>query len=175
MARPLPRRRRSASGRILALMALLLFVMPLVEITAVIAVGQVIGLWPTIILLVLESALGAWIVRREGGQAWRALADALQTGRMPSKELSDAALILVGGVLLLTPGFVTDIAGFFFVLPLTRPIARRLLERVVARRLLGGVVPMAGGQAAQGRTWPGPGEPDGSPGAGGTVRGDVLD
>jgi UPF0716 protein FxsA len=58
---------------------------------------------------------------------------------MPSRQLADAALVLVGGVLLLAPGFLTDIVGFFLVLPFTRPAARRLLEAVVARRLLAGV------------------------------------
>ncbi|MGA8044960.1 MAG: FxsA family protein [Dermatophilaceae bacterium] len=182
----------------LMLIAVLLFVMPLIEITAVIAMGQLIGVWPTITLLVLESALGAWIVRREGGRAWEALVTALQTGRMPSRELSDAALILVGGVLLLTPGFVTDIVGFLVVLPLTRPVARRLLERAVAQRLLGGMVSTAGPGAGTGfggtgfggtgfggtasgpgepygRTRRGPGEPGGSSGAGDTIRGDVID
>jgi len=58
---------------------------------------------------------------------------------MPSRQLADAALVLVGGTLLLTPGFLTDIVGFFFILPMTRPLARRALEAVVARKLLGGM------------------------------------
>ena len=89
------------------------------------------------VLLVLESLLGAWIVKREGSRTWLALQEALRSGRMPSRQLSDAALVLIGGTLLLTPGFVTDIVGFFFILPLTRPITRVWLESVVARRLLG--------------------------------------
>lgn len=121
---------------LLALTALALLVTPLVEIAAIIAVGNVIGTWPTLALLVAESAVGAWIVRREGGRAWRALRSALSSGQMPSRELADAALILIGGTLLLTPGFVTDLVGFLVILPLTRPIARRALERAVARRLL---------------------------------------
>lgn len=167
--------RRPARGRVLATLAVLLFVMPLLEISAIIAVGQVIGLWPTVILLVLESAFGAWLVKREGGRAWRALATALRTGTMPSRELSDAALVLVGGALLLTPGFVTDIVGFLVVAAPTRPIARRILEDVVSRRLLAGVVPMAPGPSGgAGSPWDGPGRPMGPPGAGPTVRGDVL-
>jgi UPF0716 protein FxsA len=118
----------------------LLLVVPILEIAAIIAVGKVIGGWQTLVLLLLESALGAWLVRREGGRAWRALTSALNTGQMPSRQLSDAALVLVGGTLLLTPGFLTDIVGFFFILPFTRPIARRVLEAAVAKRLLGGVV-----------------------------------
>ena len=175
MARVSSPRPRPGRGRVLVTLAVLLFVMPLVEISAIIAVGQVIGLWPTVLLLVLESAFGAWLVRREGGRAWQALATALRTGSMPSRELSDAALILVGGGLLLTPGFVTDIVGFLVVAPPTRPVARRLLEGLVAQRLLAGFVPTAGPRQPTPRTWNGPEGPMGPPGAGTTVRGDVVD
>ena len=132
---PSARRRRP---RWLAVVFLLLLVVPILEIAAIIAVGKVIGGWQTLVLLVLESLLGAWLVRREGARAWAALTTALNTGRMPSRQLADAALVLVGGTLLLTPGFLTDIVGFFFILPMTRPLARRALEAVVARKLLGG-------------------------------------
>ncbi|MGN6612614.1 MAG: FxsA family protein [Angustibacter sp.] len=132
-----PAGRRSRGGRALTALAVALLVLPLLEILVIIAVGRAVGGWPTFLLLVAESALGAWLVRREGGRAWRALREALSTGRMPAGELADAALVLVGGTLLLTPGFVTDVAGFFFVLPVTRPVARRLLTGLVERRLLG--------------------------------------
>jgi UPF0716 protein FxsA len=109
-------------------------VVPVVEIYVIVQVGQVIGAVPTVVLLLLESLLGAWIVKREGTRAWAALRDAVRSGQLPSRQLADAALVLVGGTLLLTPGFVTDVVGFFFVLPPTRPLARRLLALVVARR-----------------------------------------
>jgi UPF0716 protein FxsA len=134
---------------------------PVLEIAAIIAVGKVIGGWQTLALLVFESVLGAWLVRREGARAWEALSTALRTGRMPSRQLADAALVLVGGTLLLTPGFLTDIVGFFFILPLTRPVARRILERAVARRLLGGAF------RGWGRGPVGPGGP-------GVIEGEVL-
>jgi UPF0716 protein FxsA len=137
-------------------------VVPLVEIYVLIQVGQVIGAWPTILLLVADSLLGAWIVRREGGRAWRALNEALASGRMPATELADGALILVGGALMLTPGFVTDLLGALVVLPFTRPVARRMLARVVARRLV--VI----GPDSTRRPGPGPGE-------GPVVPGDVVD
>jgi UPF0716 family protein affecting phage T7 exclusion len=110
-------------------------VVPVLEIYVIIQVGHVIGGWPTVGLLLAESLLGAWIVRREGRRAWRALSDTFRGGRVPERELSDAALVLVGGVLLLTPGFVTDAIGFAFVLPFTRPAVRRLLSVYVSRRV----------------------------------------
>jgi UPF0716 protein FxsA len=117
-----------------ALLVVAFLVVPIVEIYVIIQVGQVIGPLPTVALLILESLLGAWIVKREGRRAWAALRTAATSGRLPGRELADAALVLVGGTLLLTPGFVTDVVGFFFVLPPTRPLARRVLAWFVARR-----------------------------------------
>jgi UPF0716 protein FxsA len=129
---------RRPGGRLLTVLVVLLVVVPIVEISVLVAVGRAIGGWQTLALLLVESALGAWLVRREGSRAWAALVSALRTGRMPSRELTDAALVLVGGTLLLTPGFVTDVVGFAFVLPVTRPLARGLLVHLVERRLLAG-------------------------------------
>ncbi len=112
----------------------LFVVLPIVEIYVIIQVGQEIGALPTVILLVVESILGGWLVKREGRRAWVALNEALSTGQMPGRQLADAALVLVGGTLLLTPGFVTDVFGFFLVLPFTRPFARRVLAALAARR-----------------------------------------
>jgi UPF0716 protein FxsA len=143
----------------------LLLVVPVLEIAAIIAVGKVIGGWQTLVLLIVESALGAWLVRREGARAWKALTTALNTGQMPSRQLADAALVLVGGTLLLAPGFLTDIVGFFFILPITRPIARTALEAVVAKRLLGGIF---GGRGQDG---PGQGGPPSGPDV---IEGEIL-
>jgi len=110
-------------------------VVPLVEIYVVIQVGQAIGPWWTIGLLVLDSMIGAWLVKREGRRAWRALRAALDTYRPPARELADGALILIGGTLLLTPGFATDVVGFLLVLPFTRPVFRRALTAYVGGRL----------------------------------------
>jgi len=118
------------------LVFLALLVVPLAEIALIVAVGRLIGGWQTVALLLVESALGAYLVKREGRRTWQALRVALNTGKMPGRELADAALVLIGGTLLLTPGFLTDIAGFFFILPFTRPITRRWLQGVVERRLV---------------------------------------
>ena len=88
-------------------LALLFVVVPVVEIYVLIQVGQVIGAWWTVLLLIADGVLGGWLVRREGGRAWKALREALESGRMPARELADGGLILVGGTLLLTPGFVS--------------------------------------------------------------------
>jgi len=145
-------------------------VVPLVEVFTIVQVGQVIGAWWTIVLLVADSVLGAWLMKREGRRAWQALTSALGTGRMPARELADAALVLVGGTLMLTPGFVTDVAALFLILPLTRPLARALLSRLVTRRLLVAGVGRAGPWGPDVRR-PGPY----GPGAGPVVRGDVVD
>ncbi len=117
----------------LGLLAAFLLV-PLAEIWLILQVGQVVGPWWTVLLLLADSALGAWLVRREGRRAWQALRAALATGTFPSRQLADAALVLAGGALLLTPGFLTDLVGFAAVLPLTRPAVRRGLLRLLARR-----------------------------------------
>ena len=126
-------RRRRSWGWLLFVAFL---VVPVVEIYVLIHVGQVIGAWWTVLLLVADSVLGSWLLRREGARAWRALQSALTEGRMPTRELADAALIVFGGTLFITPGFVTDVVGLVAILPVTRPIARRLLGALVARRVV---------------------------------------
>jgi UPF0716 family protein affecting phage T7 exclusion len=162
---------------------------PIVEIYVILQVGHLIGAWPTVALLIAESFLGAWIVRREGRRAWRALTATFREGGLPERELADAALVLVGGVLLLTPGFVTDVLGFWFVLPFTRPLVRWLLAAYVGRRMrvarsrhaamFEGLGDMPGGEpgtGAQGGSQAGAGAA-GDRGPGGTrvVRGEVIE
>jgi UPF0716 protein FxsA len=140
-------------------------VVPIVEIYVLIQVGQVIGPWWTILLLIADSILGTWLIKREGGRAWQALRTALDSGRMPAKELADGALILIGGTLMLSPGFVTDAFGILLILPVTRPLFRRLLTGVVTRRLV-----VLG-------TGPGPGQTTrpGPRSQGTVVQGEVID
>ncbi|HEU5160379.1 MAG TPA: FxsA family protein [Streptosporangiaceae bacterium] len=155
-------------------------VVPVLEIYVIIQVGQIIGGWPTVGLLLAESLLGAWIVRREGRRAWRALTETFRGGRLPDRELSDAALVLVGGTLLLTPGFVTDAVGFLFVLPFTRPVVRRLLAAYVGRRVrisrrrMSQMYPPAGPDGAHGPPYPGAGAGGDSGGTGPVIRGQVV-
>jgi UPF0716 protein FxsA len=122
-------------GWLVPLVVLLLVAVPIFEVWLLIQVGQQIGVWPTVVILVLEAVVGAWLMRREGARAWNALNTSFATGRMPTTELTDAALVLVGGVLLMLPGFATDVIGFFCLLPFTRPLARRFLAWLVVRRI----------------------------------------
>jgi len=129
---------------------------PVVEIWVIIQIGHVIGPWWTVLLLIADAVFGSWLVRHEGRRAWRALRTALEEGRIPSSELADGILLLVGGTLMLAPGFVTDLFGVLLILPMTRPLGRRLLARALARRLTG-----------TGRTAPRPGHDD-------VIQGEVL-
>ena len=162
-------------------------VVPLVEIYVIIQIGQVIGPWWTILLLIADSLLGSWLVKREGARTWRALRSALEERRMPARELADGVLVLVGGLLMLTPGFVLDIVGILCILPVTRPLGRRVLSGVISRQLVGvglatgpmGPMGPSGPRARpSGDPWtrqrPGPGNPENGP-ENGVVQGEVVD
>ena len=140
---------RLRRGWPLALFVVLLVAVPILEVYVLVQVGERIGALPTVAVLVLEAVLGGWLMRREGSRAWKALDGAFRGGRVPTGELADAALVLVGGVLLMLPGFVTDVLGLFFLVPFTRPFARRAVGFFVARRLgRAGLVPGAFGPYA---------------------------
>ena len=154
-------------------LAVLFVVVPLVEVYLLVQLGQAIGAWWTIALLVADGIVGSLLVKREGGRAWRALQIALSSHRMPATELADGALILVGGTLLLTPGFLTDVVGLFCILPFTRPFARRVLARVITRRLTQGLV-QGFSPVPPGRPRPGP-RTDPRKRPHDVVRGEVVD
>jgi len=110
---------------------LLFIVVPLVELFVIIQVGGAIGVLPTIGLLLLDSILGSVLMRSRSFQA------ATAAGKVPAREVLDGALVIFGGALLLTPGFVTDLLGVLLLLPPTRAIVRRMLLGGVAKRMLG--------------------------------------
>lgn len=118
-----------------ALIVLALVVVPIVELYLIVQVGQLIGVLPTLAILAVLSVLGGVLLRREGVKTWRAFRAALSEGRLPAAEVADGALVILGGSLLLTPGFATDAVGLLCVLPPTRAVLRRLLTGLVARRL----------------------------------------
>jgi UPF0716 protein FxsA len=117
------------------LLILLFIVVPLVELFVIIEVGQAIGVWPTIGLLLLDSILGAALLRSQGRTVWRRFNEALAAGHTPHREIFDGAMVIFGGALLLTPGFVTDVFGLLLLIPPTRALIRRFLGRLVAGRV----------------------------------------
>ena len=119
----------------LVLLMALLIAIPILEVWLLVQVGQQLGILPTVLILVGEAIVGVLLMRHEGAHAWKALNDAFTKGKVPTGELADAALILVGGVLLMVPGFLTDIIGFVFLLRWTRPVARKIIAFFVARRI----------------------------------------
>jgi UPF0716 protein FxsA len=116
-------------------LVLLFIVVPIVEIYVIIKVGQQIGALWTIALLVADSILGSMLMRAQGRMAWRRFNEAIRGGRVPAREVVDGALVILGGALLLTPGFVTDVLGLALLLPPSRAVVRRLLARRFVARL----------------------------------------
>jgi UPF0716 protein FxsA len=109
---------------------------PILELWVIIEVGGLIGVLPTLALLLAMSLLGATLLRQQGRDAWRRFNAALAERRFPGREVADGLMITIGGALLLTPGFVTDGVGLLLLVPPTRAIARRLLRAWVGHRFV---------------------------------------
>ena len=120
----------------LPILLLIFIVVPIAELAVIIQVGQQIGVWLTIAILIADSILGALLMRSQGRASWRRFNEALQAGRPPAREVLDGALVIFGGALLLTPGFITDILGLFLLLPPTRAVVRGILTRRLAHRMV---------------------------------------
>lgn len=132
-----------------ALLVAALVVVPLIELVAILQVGQLIGTGWTVALLVADSLLGAVLLKRESRRAWHDFRAALSSGRWPGDEVTQGGLVIVGGALLLTPGFVTDLVGFLCLIPTSRAAA----SRIIRRRLGPGVV-LGGAGSARDATSP---------------------
>ena len=120
----------------LPLLLIIFVLVPIAELAVIIQVGQEIGVWWTIAILIADSILGAMLMRSQGRIAWRRFNGALQAGRPPAREVLDGVLVIFGGAFLLTPGFITDIFGAIFLIPPTRAIVRRLLVKRFSERMI---------------------------------------
>jgi UPF0716 protein FxsA len=118
--------------------------LPILEIYVIVRVGEEIGLLWTVVLLVASSMIGVRLVRAQGRAVLRNFQAAIQAGRPPAREALDGALVFVGGVLLIAPGFITDVIGATLLLPPTRSVVRRLIVRHYAGRLVGYMAGPAG-------------------------------
>jgi len=132
------------------LLVLLFIVVPIVELYVIIQVGEAIGVWATLALLIVDSIVGSMLMRAQGRVAWQRFQLALEEGRPPAREVLDGVLVIFGGAFLLTPGFVTDILGLVLLLPPTRALVRR----AIVARFLPGMVLRTAGRFAAGRVRP---------------------
>jgi UPF0716 protein FxsA len=128
----------------LILLLLLFILVPIAELAVLIQVGQLIGVWWTVALLLADAVLGTLLWRSQGRAAWRRFNVAVAEGRVPHREVLDGVLVVFGGALLLTPGFITDVFGALFLLPPTRAVLRGLLVRRATLRVVGGAIPRRG-------------------------------
>lgn len=106
---------------------ILFIIIPGVELYILIEVGKKIGSLPTIGIIVLTGILGAYLVKRQGFMILKKIQNDLNEGIMPGDSLIQGAIILIGGILLLTPGFITDIIGFVFLIPVSRLVVKKYL------------------------------------------------
>jgi len=131
---------------------LLFILVPIAEIWVIIQVGSAIGAVATIGLLILDSLLGAWLLRHHGRRTWARFTETIAAGRVPTNVVADGAMVLFGGTLMLTPGFLSDILGMLLLLPPTRALLRPALLRRVT---ITGVSSASGPGTP--RSWPGAG------------------
>lgn len=113
---------------------------PLLELYILIEAGRTIGLGATVLLVLLTGIAGAWLARSQGTEILRQIQTETAGGRMPAAALLDGALVLAGGLLLLTPGFFTDLLGFSFLAPVTRHFWRKGLNAWLQRQIQRGSV-----------------------------------
>lgn len=119
------------------MLAVLVFVVWVAaELFVAIKVAGAIGVLATVVLLVLSWPVGSWALRSQGRAAWRRLGAAVSAGRSPGREVLDGALVVIGGLLLIVPGFISDVLGVLALLPPTRALLRRQLARNLQSRLV---------------------------------------
>jgi UPF0716 protein FxsA len=143
----------------LVLLFILFIAVPIAELYVIIQVGQAIGALPTVAILVADSILGTILMRTQGRAAWRRFNAAVSEGRVPTREVLDGVLVVFGGALLLTPGFITDVFGILFLLPPTRALIRRVALRNVAARMATSATNWGIGRMGGGRFGSAPREP----------------
>jgi UPF0716 protein FxsA len=118
------------------LVLVLMIAWPVAELLVAIKVAEAIGVLATVLLLILGWPLGLWVVRSQGRAAWRRLQAAVAAGRAPGREVADGALVLLGGGLLIVPGFITDAVAILLLAPPTRALARIAIQRNVRSRFV---------------------------------------
>ncbi|WHY77904.1 FxsA family protein [Neobacillus sp. WH10] len=114
---------------------ILFIAIPAAEIGLLLFSGKTIGVWPTILLIILTGVIGAYLAKREGLQTIRKAQEQLRSGQIPGEAVLDGICILIGGILLLLPGFITDISGFLLLFPPTRRLFKFLMINSIRKKI----------------------------------------
>lgn len=136
-------------GLMVGVLVVLFLLVPLAELYIIIQVGQAFGALNTVVLLIVVSAAGAWLVKREGMSVWRRFQRQVEAGAVPGREIADGVMILFSGALLMSPGFLTDLLGIALLLPPVRAVVRAALMKRAAHRA--GIFRTDGGRMGGGR------------------------
>jgi UPF0716 protein FxsA len=120
---------------------LIFIAVPITELYVIYLVGDAIGVWQTLVLLAADSLLGSLLLRSQGRSVWNRFNEALAAGRVPRREVMDGVLVIFGGAFLITPGFLTDVLGLVLLIPPTRSVVRRRVERRIGQRVEVGTRP----------------------------------
>ena len=120
------------------ILLLFIIIVPALEIALLLLSGRTLGLIPTVLLIIGTGILGAWLARKEGAETIQKVNRQMQTGQIPGEAILDGLCILVGGVVLLTPGFITDAVGFLLLVPATRKPFKRWIKKFLERRMNNG-------------------------------------
>ncbi|KAA9031706.1 FxsA family protein [Niallia endozanthoxylica] len=112
---------------------LLFILIPAAEIGVLLLSGNTIGIWPTVVLLIATGVLGSYLAKKQGMNTLRKVQEQLQYGRMPGDEILNGVCILLGGVMLLSPGFLTDIFGLILLLPPTRAAMKPIILKTLKK------------------------------------------
>ncbi|TFE27826.1 FxsA family protein [Cohnella luojiensis] len=124
---------------------LAVFLLALMELWFIFMVGKWIGGWATLALLIGSGALGAWLIKTEGRKVWQQARQQMEAGQAPGHSLLEGLCVLAGGILLIAPGFLSDIVGLTMLLPFTRPLYRLYIYRWLERKVRNGQFSIYGG------------------------------
>ena len=113
----------------------LIIVLPAMEIAVLLLSGHLIGVWFTLLLILVAGALGLFLAKRQGMETWRKAQEQMQYGYMPGNEIIDGICILIGGVFLVLPGLISDVVGIILLLPFTRNILKPFVIRFIMNRM----------------------------------------
>lgn len=119
----------------LAKLLALFLIVPLIELVLLLTIGNKIGIWPTLAIIIGTAVVGASLTRQEGLKTWWQFQEKLTTGAFPNEELLDGLIILIAGALLLTPGFLTDTIGFILLIPGSRRVIKGRLRQRFSRHI----------------------------------------